>query len=48
MKKFLIVISICFMLTGCKTENSVSNENENDTLVEDTIVENIIVENVIH
>ena len=51
MKKFLIVISVCFMLTGCGTESKSSNEvttDENGMIVEDIIVENTIAENVMH
>lgn len=47
MKKILMLIAVCVMLTGCGTEKSAPNE-ENGMIVEDIIVENTIVENVIH
>lgn len=51
MKKILMLMAVCVMLTGCGTESkSASNEittDENGMIVEDIIVENTIVENVI-
>ena len=50
MKKFLILMAVCCMLSGCGTESKNASleieKDENGMIVEDIIVENIIAEEI--